>query len=386
VISYGRQSLSEADIAEVVRVLRSDIITQGPVLERFEQALAAYCGARFAIAVSSGTAALHLACLALGLGPQGLLWTSPNTFLASANCSLYCGAGVDFVDIDPRTYNLDVGQLESRLRAAQTRGRLPSVLVPVHFGGQPCHMQTIRELGQTYGFAVIEDACHALGARYGTHIVGSCAHSDATVFSFHPVKSITTGEGGMVVTNSSVVAERVRMLRNHGVTRDPDMMEAIPDGPWYYEQIGLGYNYRMTDFQAALGLSQLGRLEELVMRRNQLTDRYDRLLAGLPLDAPYRSPGIRSACHLYVVRLRLGEIRSSKREVFEHLRAAGFNLQVHYRPVHLQPYYRRMGFAPGRFPEAERHYAEALTLPLYPGLSDEEQDSVVSALREALGH
>lgn len=383
-IPYGRQSISQADIDAVVETLNSDWLTQGPAIERFEDAFAAHCEAAHGIAVSNATAALHIACLALDLGPGDWLWTSPNTFVASANCALYCGAQVDFVDIDPCTLNLDVDLLEVRLAQAEQRGRLPKVLVPVAFAGQSCDMARIAALARRYGFRVIEDASHAVGAAYFGRPVGCGAHADISVFSFHPVKIITTGEGGMLTTQDPHLAERLRRLRSHGITRDPAAMTEASHGPWYYQQLELGFNYRMTDLQAALGFSQLQRLEAFVARRRALAERYDGLLADLPLRLPGRQEGADSAWHLYPVRLRLDAIRRSHREVFEGLRAAGIGVNLHYIPVHLQPHYQRLGFAPGDFPEAERYYAEALSLPLFHGMTDDQQERVVQALTPLL--
>jgi len=384
VIPYGRQNIEESDIEAVINVLRSDWITQGPVIGQFEAAVAAYCGAKFGIAVNSATSALHSACAALGLGPGDRLWTSPNTFVASANCALYCGASVDFVDIDPRTLNMSIPVLEARLVEAEAAGTLPKIIVPVHFAGQSCDMQAVRVLADRYGFYVIEDASHAIGARYQGDPVGSCCYSDITVFSFHPVKIITTAEGGMTLTNNPELADRLRRLRNHGLTREPDMMRYAPDGPWCYQQIELGYNYRMTDMQAALGLSQLARLDEYVRRRHQLVARYDQLLSGLPITIPWCHPDCYSAYHLYPVRINSGLAGQGRREIYEYMQAAGIGVNVHYIPVHTQPYYQDIGFRKGDFPEAERYYLEALSLPLFPGLGTEEQDSVVDALARAL--
>lgn len=383
-IPYGRQDINEEDIQSVVEVLRSDWLTQGPAVERFEQEVARYCGAKYAVAVSSATAALHVACLAAGLKPGDALWTSPNTFVASANCGLYCGAQPDFVDIDPRTYNLSVDALEEKLAWAEKQGRLPKIVIPVHFAGQSCDMEAIAGLGKRHGFTVIEDASHAIGGRYRDARVGSCAFSDMTVFSFHPVKIITTGEGGMVLTNRQDLYEKLARLRSHGITRDPRFMEGESDGPWYYQQVELGFNYRITDIQAGLGASQMRRLDKFVERRRNLVERYDSLLARLPLMLPWQHPDAYSSFHLYVVRLRLDAIGKTHRQVFEGLRQEGVGVNLHYIPVHTQPYYRRLGFKPGDFPQAEQYYREAISLPLYAGLSDSEQDSVVRALAEVL--
>lgn len=383
-IPYGRQSIEEADVRAVVEVLHSDWLTQGPAVERFEQAMATYCGASFAVAVNSATSALHIACLSAGLGTGDRLWTSPNTFVASANCGLYCGAAVDFVDIDPRTYNLSVARLAAKLEQANDTGSLPKVLIPVHFSGQACEMAEIAELAGRYGVTLIEDASHAVGGSYRGARVGGCRDAAMTVFSFHPVKIITTGEGGMVLTNSEHLYRKLRLLRSHGITREPGQMLRPPDGPWYYEQVELGFNYRMTDIQAALGASQLQRLDGFVARRRQLAARYDALLADAPVVLPHRHPDASSSWHLYVIRLRLGEIGRSHREVFERLRGKGINVNLHYMPVHLQPYYRELGFQAGDFPVAEQYAREAISLPLYVGLDEAMQDRVVEALREAL--
>jgi len=382
-IPYGRQDINQADIDAVVAVLRSDFLTQGPMVPRFEQAVANRCGAQHAVAVNSATSALHIACLTLGLGPGDRLWTVPNTFVASANCALYCGAGVDFVDIDPHTYNMSVEKLQAKLSHAEKEGGLPKIVVAVHFGGQPCDMAAIGALARRFGFAVIEDASHAIGASEGSSAVGSCAHSDITIFSFHPVKIITTGEGGMLLTNRADVDAKARLLRSHGVTRDPSLMDQPLHGPWYYQQTMLGYNFRITDIQAALGLSQLDRLDEFINRRRALALSYDLLFDGLPLVRPYQRPDAMSAWHLYVIRVP-GESGKVRNEVFAKLCEDGILCNVHYIPVHTQPYYRKMGFKPGDFPEAERYYNEAISLPMFFGLSETEQEYVADHLRSAL--
>lgn len=379
-IPYGKQSISREDIQAVIEVLGSDWLTQGPAVERFERAAAEYCGSRYAVAVSNATAALHLGCRALGLGPGGRLWTSPNSFVASANCGVYAGATVGFVDIDPGTYNLSVAELRRKLERAAREDRLPTVLVPVHFGGQPCDMAEIAELAERYRFRVIEDASHAIGADYGNAKVGNCAHSDITVFSLHPVKIITTGEGGLALTNDEELYHRLCCLRTHGITRKAAEMTRPSEGPWYYEQIELGYNFRMTDIQAALGTSQLTRLDEFVANRRRLAGRYGALLRGLPALPPAQAEGRTSAWHLYPIQVAAG----IRRSVVERLRAAGVLVNVHYIPIHLQPFYRRLGFREGDFPNAEAYYAGAVSLPLYFSLSDEEQDYVVERLVDAL--
>ncbi|VVO09552.1 UDP-4-amino-4,6-dideoxy-N-acetyl-beta-L-altrosamine transaminase [Pseudomonas fluorescens] len=379
-IPYGRQSLDQADIDAVVAVLQSDWLTQGPTIERFEQAMAERCEAGHGVAVCNATAALHIACLAAGLGPGDRLWTTPNTFLASANCGRYCGAEVDFVDIDPLTWNLDANALALKLEAAERNGTLPKVLVAVAFSGQSCDMQAIGKLAERYGFTVIEDASHAVGASYAGRPVGCGEFAAMTVFSFHPVKIITSAEGGMVLTNRPELAERLQRLRSHGMTRDPGQMTEPSHGPWYYQQIELGFNYRITDLQAALGLSQLNKLESFIARRRELAARYERLLADLPLSLPSAQPGAQSAWHLYVVRLQLDRIKSTHREVFEALRAAGIGVNLHYIPLHLQPYYRELGFTEGDFPEAERYYTQAISLPMFAALTDGQQDYVVEQM------
>lgn len=383
-IPYGRQDITQADIDAVVEVLQSDFLTQGPMVPRFEQGVAHHVAAAHSLAVNSATSALHIACLALGLGEGDRLWTSPITFVASANCALYCGAQVDFVDIDPRTYNLCPEALERKLQAAEREGALPKVLVAVHLCGQPCDMQAISVLAKRYGFKVIEDASHAIGGKYRGEFIGNCRHSDITVFSFHPVKIITTAEGGMALTNSAELAGKMALLRSHGITRDPSQMTHAADGPWYYQQIDLGFNYRMTELQAALGFSQLRRLDQFVARRHELAARYDRLLAALPVTTPWQHPDSYSGLHLYAVRLKLEQIGKSHREVFESLREQGIGVNLHYIPVHTQPYYQRMGFKLGDFPEAERYYAEAISLPMFQTMTGAQQDDVVVALQRAL--
>lgn len=380
-IPYGRQIIGDEDIRAVEAVLRSDFLTQGPAGPRFERAVAERVGAAHAVAVNSATSALHIACLALDLGPGDLLWTSPNTFVASANCARYCGAEVDFVDIDPETFNICADALEAKLAAAARAGRLPKVLVAVHMCGQSPDMARIAGLARAHGVRIVEDASHSIGADYLGAPVGNCAHSDITVFSFHPVKIITTAEGGMALTGDAGLAGRMERLRSHGITRDPDLMTHAPDGPWYYQQLELGWNYRMTEMQAALGLSQMDRLDAFVARRRELADAYDAALEGLPLRRPGRQAGASSSWHLYVVRL---DDAARHRATFEALRAAGIGVNLHYIPVHLQPYYRDMGFGPGDFPAAEDYYARAISIPLHAGLTDAEQTRVVTALREVL--
>lgn len=379
-IYYGRQSVNEQDIKAVEDVLRSDFLTQGPAIERFERRVADYCGAKYAVAVTNATSALHIACKVAGLSHGDTFWTSPITFVASANCGRYCSAKVDFVDIDDATYNMSVDELEKKLAA----GGRPKVVVPVHLCGQSCDMERIYALSKKYGFTIIEDASHALGATYKDTRVGSCQYSDMTVFSFHPVKIITTGEGGMVLTNNKNFYERLVFYRSHGITRDASKMTKESDGPWYYQQIELGYNYRMTDIQAALGYSQMERLDTFVARRRQLAQRYDELLADLPIRIPKQSADTNSSWHIYVVRMDKARTSKSKGEVFEEMKKRGVTLNLHYIPVHLQPYYQALGFKRGDFLVSERYYEEAFTLPIYYELTDEQQDQVVKALREVL--
>lgn len=383
-IPYGRQEITQEDIEAVVSILRSDFLTQGPAVPEFEAAVSSYCGVRFGVAVNSATSALHVACLALGLGKGDWLWTSPITFVASANCALYCGALVDFVDIDPDTYNLSPKALEQKLKQAKKENRLPKIVVPVHLCGQPCDMEAIYKLSQEYGFRVIEDASHAIGGKYLGKPIGDCRYSDVAIFSFHPVKIITTAEGGIALTNNAELANKMATLRSHGITRDPAQMTCKPDGPWYYQQIDLGFNYRMTELQAALGVSQMTRLDVYVARRHELAQRYDHLLQKLPLITPWQDPGSYSGLHLYVIRLQLNKISKSHRQVFEELREQGIGVNLHYIPVHTQPYYQRMGFKVGDYPQAERYYAEAISLPMFQSLLEEQQDQVVVALRKVL--
>ncbi|WP_379944623.1 UDP-4-amino-4,6-dideoxy-N-acetyl-beta-L-altrosamine transaminase [Marinobacter sp. LM1] len=383
-IPYGKQDINQADIDAVLEVLKSDFLTQGPMVPKFEQAVANHVGANHALAVNSATSALHIACLALGLGEGDWLWTTPVTFVASANCGLYCGARVDFVDIDPKTYNLCPVALKKKLEQAKQEDRLPKVVVAVHLCGQPCNMEAIGNLGKEYGFKVIEDASHAIGGKYQGEFIGNGRYSDITVFSFHPVKIVTTAEGGMAVTNSAGLAEKMNLLRSHGITRDPALMTHEPDGPWYYQQVDLGFNYRMTELQAALGASQMRRLDAFVARRHQLAKRYDRLLSDLPVVLPWQHPDSYSGLHLYVVRLKLDVISRTHREVFESLREQGIGVNLHYIPVHTQPFYESMGFEAEAFPQSMAYYREAISLPMFQGLTDDQQDEVVEALRVAL--
>lgn len=384
-IPYGRQEVTQDDIDAVVAVLRSDYITQGQQVPAFERAVARYANARYAVALNSATSALHCACMALEVGNGDRVWTSPITFVASANCALYCGATVDFVDIDPGTYNISVAALAQKLELAEAAGTLPKVVIVVHLAGQSCPVAAIHDLATRYGFRIIEDASHAIGARYRDEPVGNCRYSDIVVFSFHPVKIITTGEGGMALTNDAALAGRLSRGRSHGITSDPALMQPRPEPEiWNYQQIALGFNYRMTDFQAALGLSQLQRLDAFVARRNELALRYDQLLESLPLSRQQRHADALSSFHLYLIRLDLSAVKRTRRQVYDALLDQGIGVNIHYIPVYRQPYFEQFGFHAGYCPEAERYYAEVLTIPLYPGLSEAEQDQVVATLSTLL--
>ena len=379
-IPYGKQDITQQDIDAVVEVLQSEFLTQGPKVPLFERTVASKVGAKHALAVNSATSALHIACMALGLGAGDWLWTTPITFVASANCGLYCGAQVDFVDIDPLSYNICAKALEAKLEFAERQGNLPKVLVAVHLSGQPCDMEAIHELSLRYGFKIVEDASHGIGGKYKGEYIGSGRFSDITVFSFHPVKIITTAEGGMALTNNDLLAERMNLYRSHGVTRDQNLMTHESDGPWYYQQVELGYNYRMTELQAALGVSQMDRLDAFVACRHKLAKRYDTRLQELPVTIPWQHPDTYSGLHLYIIRLQLDKITINHRQVFEGLRERGIGVNLHYIPIHTQPYYQRLGFKTGAFPQAERYYREAISLPMYQGLTYEQQDKVVSVL------
>ena len=380
-IPYGRQDITPADIKAIIEVLESDFLTQGPQVRKFESAIAKYCNAKHAVAVNSATSALHLACLSLGLGDGDWLWTSPVTFVASANCGIYCGAKVDFVDIDSSTYNLCPKALKKKLIQAEKSGKLPKIIIPVHLAGQPCDMKAISELSKEYGFKIIEDASHAIGGRYLGESIGGCKYSDITVFSFHPVKIITTGEGGMALTNSPKLAERMSLLSSHGITRDPSQMTHESDGEWYYQQVDLGFNYRMTEMQAALGLSQLGRLDYYVSRRHEFAARYNELLKDLQLVIPYQHDDGYSAFHLYIIRIKN---QNKHKQVFEYLRKEGIAANLHYIPVHTQPYYQQTGVTFTDLTQAEEYYKGAISLPLYPTMTVAQQDFVISSLRKAL--
>ena len=383
-IPYGRQDINQADIDSVIDVLKSDFLTQGPQVPLFEESVAHYCGASAAVAVNSATSALHIACLALGLGKGDRLWTSPNSFVASANCGLYCGANVDFVDIDPQTYNLCPDALEKKLIEARKENTLPKIVIPVHFAGQSCNMEKISSLGKEYGFSIIEDASHAIGGKYQDKSIGCCHYSDITVFSFHPVKVITTAEGGVATTNDASIAEKMRSLRSHGITRDKALMTSASEGDWYYQQIDLGFNYRMNELQAVLGLSQMERLDAFVARRHACQEYYDDRLDSLPIITPFQSPDCFSALHLYPIQLKQEQVKKPRKQVFSELRSSGIGVNVHYIPVHLQPHYKKLGFKKGDFPEAEAYYERALSIPLFPSLTKEMQDEVVEKLKRVL--
>jgi UDP-4-amino-4,6-dideoxy-N-acetyl-beta-L-altrosamine transaminase len=383
-IPYGRQDISEDDIDAVVKVLRSDFLTQGPEIPKFEKAIADYCSAPHAVAVSSATAALHIAVIALGIKPGDIVWTSPNSFVASANCALYAGATIDFVDIDSKTYNLNIDALALKLQAAEKKGTLPKLVIPVHFGGQSCNMESIFQLSKKYGFKILEDASHAVGGSYRDEKIGSCHFSDACVFSFHPVKIITTGEGGVVLTRNENVYRSLLRLRSHGITREPSLMTEPSHGPWYYQQLDLGWNYRLTDLQAALGSSQLVRLDEFIMRRHEIAQRYDNAFENLPVITPHQNKDARSSYHLYVLKLKLNELRKTQGEIFQALHEAGIMVNLHYIPIHLQPYYKHLGFHKGQFEVAEKYYSEAMSIPMYSKLTDDDQGRVIDTITTVL--
>ena len=386
-IPYGRQDISEEDIQAVIDVLKSDYLTQGPTIPAFEQAVAAYCGVTFGVAVNSATSALHIACMALNLGKGDILWTSPITFVASANCALYCGATVDFVDIDPLTYNMSVEALENKLQQAEVQDKLPKIVVPVHLAGQSCEMDKIHLLSKKYGFRIIEDASHGIGGKYKGLPIGNCMYSDITVFSFHPVKIITTGEGGMCMTNDPDIALRLTHYRSHGITRQPSQMTHVPDGPWYYQQIDLGFNYRITDILAALGLSQLKRLDEFVQKRHEIARNYDKILASGTSTLHYQHPDTYSAYHLYIIRHKKKEGGIGRLQMFEKLRAAGILVNLHYIPVYHHPYYEKTGkYNRADFPNSEAYYAEAISIPMHTMLTNEEQQFVIDHIEKPMGH
>ncbi len=384
VIPYGKQDISQTDIESVIKVLQSDFLTQGSQVPLFEKTVSNYCGAAFGVAVNSATSALHIACLALGLGKGDWLWTSPNSFVASANCGLYCGAKIDFVDIDPQTYNLSAEELERKLIQAKQDDNLPKIVIPVHFSGQSCDMKKIHSLSQEYGFKIIEDASHAIGGKYLDQPIGGCQYSDITVFSFHPVKIITTAEGGLATTNDKELSERMQLFRSHGVTRNPELMSKLSEGGWYYQQVDLGFNYRMTELQAALGVSQMQRLDEFVTQRHILQERYDSLLNGLPIIKPHQSQDSYSALHLYPIQIDVDSVGKGREKIFDELRQNGIGVNVHYIPIHTQPYYLQFGFKVGDFPNSESYYNRAISIPLFHAMTAEQQDEVLNVLMRVL--
>jgi UDP-4-amino-4,6-dideoxy-N-acetyl-beta-L-altrosamine transaminase len=384
VIPYGKQDINQTDIDAVTEVLQSDFLTQGPQVPLFEKTVSNYCNIEFGVAVNSATSALHIACLALGLGKGDWLWTSSNSFVASANCGLYCGAKVDFVDIDQQTYNLSVVELEKKLIQAKKNNKLPKIVIPIHFAGQSCDMKKIHSLSKEYGFSIVEDASHAIGGKYLDKLIGGCQYSDITIFSFHPVKIITTAEGGLATTSDKRLAERMQLLRSHGVTRDSNLMDKSPEGGWYYQQIDLGFNYRMTELQAALGVSQMQRIDEFVAKRHILQKRYDELLKGLPIITPYQDLDSYSALHLYPIQIDLNRVSKNREQIFNELRENGVGVNVHYIPIHTQPYYQQLGFVKGDFPNSEAYYNRAISIPLFHTMTLEQQDEVCDELKRVL--
>ena len=383
-IPYGKNDINQSDIDDVIAVLKSDFLTQGPQLPLFEYNVSNYCNAQYGVAVNSATSALHVACLALGLGKDDWLWTSPNSFVASANCGLYCGAKVDFVDIDPKTYNLSVEELKKKLIQAKKDNKLPKIVIPVHFAGQSCDMQSIHKLSKEFGFKTLEDASHAIGGKYLDKPIGGCQYSDITVFSFHPVKIITTAEGGLATTNQKELAEKMQLFRAHGITREPKLMTKKTEGGWYYQQVELGFNYRMNDLQAALGIAQMKRLDKFITIRHSLKQRYDELLKDLTLITPAQFSDSYSSLHLYPVQLKLEHLSKAHNQIFDELRKSGVGVNLHYIPIHLQPYFKKMGFKKGDFPKAEDYYSRAISIPIYQGLTTELQDKVVAVLKKIL--
>jgi len=383
-IPYGKQDINQLDIDAVVDVLKSDFLTQGNQVDIFEKKLSNYCGVNYGVAVNSATSALHIACLALNLKPGDLIWTSPNSFVASANCALFCDAKVDFVDIDPLSYNLCVDKLEEKLIDARNRNKLPKIVIPVHFAGQSCNMLKIHHLSKEYGFKVIEDASHAIGSKYLDFPVGGCKYSDITVFSFHPVKIITTGEGGMAMSNSKKLTEKMKLFRSHGVTRDTNLISKEKHKLYYYEQIELGFNYRMTELQAALGISQMNRLDNFVNSRHKLKKRYDLMLENECLIKPYQNPDCFSSLHLYPIKVNLTEHKNSRDKIFNRLRDSGIGVNVHYIPIHTHPYFKGLGFKEGDFPIAEEYYSKAISIPLFQSMTFDEQDKVIESINTIL--
>jgi UDP-4-amino-4,6-dideoxy-N-acetyl-beta-L-altrosamine transaminase len=383
-IPYGKQDINQTDIDSVISVLQSNFLTQGPQVPLFEKAVSNYCNADFGVAVNSATSALHIACLALGLKEGDWLWTSPNSFVASANCGIYCGASIDFVDIDPKTYNLCSEELERKLIQARQDKKLPKIVIPVHFAGQSCNMRKIYSLSQEYGFKIIEDASHAIGGKYLERPIGGCQYSDITIFSFHPVKIITTAEGGFATTNSKKLSEKMRLFRSHGITRDKSLMTKVTDGDWYYQQVVLGFNYRMNELQAALGSSQIQRLDSFVSSRHKLKKKYDTLLNSLPIIRPFQDQDGLSSFHLYPIQIDLKVVNKSRKQVFDELKGMNIGVNIHYIPIHMQPYYSKLGFKVGDFPNSEAYYERSISIPLFHSMSAEQQNEVFRALKLAL--
>lgn len=383
-IPYGKQDINKDDIDAVIEVLESDFLTQGPKVQLFEKKISEHCDAAFGVAVNSATSALHIACLAIGLKKGDWLWTSPNSFVASANCALYCGANVSFVDIDPRTYNISVEYLEEKLFKAKQENKLPKILIPVHFAGQSCEMKKIHSLSKEYGFRIIEDASHAIGGKYLNAPIGNCKYSDITVFSFHPVKIITTAEGGLATTNSKQLADKMNQLRTHGINRDKELMIGQSEGEWFYQQVDLGFNYRMTELNAALGISQLKRLNNFVESRRKLKKRYDDFLNDLPIVRPFQIKNSNSSFHLYPIQIKLNDVKKSRKQIFDLMRQNDIGVNIHYIPIHRQPYFSKLGFKLGDFPNAEKYYSRALSIPLFPSMSEEQQIKVVDTLKMVL--
>jgi UDP-4-amino-4,6-dideoxy-N-acetyl-beta-L-altrosamine transaminase len=384
-IPCGKQNIDQEDIDSVIKVLKSDFITQGPAVKQFENLVSSHCDAKYSFATNSATSALHISCQALGVKQGDIVWTSPISFVASANCALYLGAKIDFVDIDKKTYNMCVSKLEEKLIKSKKIGKLPKVVIPVHMTGQSCDMQKIHELSQKFGFRIIEDASHAIGGKYQNKPIGSCVFSDICIFSFHPVKIITTGEGGIAITNNKNLAEKINILRTHGITREKNLMEGDSHGDWYYQQVDLGYNYRMTDIQAALGISQIRKLDDFVTRRHKIAEKYNQSLQEASLMIPYQSPDTYSSYHLYIIRLKLDKIKKSRKQVFDELRKYGIGVNVHYVPIHTQPYYQKLGFSVGDFPEAEKYYEEAISIPIFQDLTENQQDYIIETVNNING-
>mgnify|MGYP006417421359 FL=1 len=383
-IPYGKQDINQADIDAVVNVLKSDFLTQGVQTPLFEKIVSNYCGSKYGVAVNSATSALHVACLSLNLGKGDWLWTSPNSFVASANCGLYCGAKIDFVDIDTQTYNMSVAELEKKLIHAKQEKKLPKIVIPVHFAGQSCDMRKIHSLSKEYGFKIIEDASHAIGGKYLNRPIGGCQYSDVTVFSFHPVKIVTTAEGGLATTNSKELAEKMKLYRSHGITRDESLMANKPEGGWYYQQVDLGFNYRMTELQAALGVSQMQRLDEFIAKRHILQERYDSLLSSLPIIKPHQNTDSYSALHLYPIQIDLNKVSKNREQIFNELREKCVGVNVHYIPIHTQLYYLQFGFKEGNFPNSESYYSSIISIPLFHAMTVEQQDEVLNVLKMVL--